>query len=78
MKKVKLTSKLSLANLNKSTIAQLNNNDMGQVKGGFTYALSTGALCKQSKALGAGNPYECGDAISKSQGGDCTLKRVID
>ncbi|GAF05886.1 class I lanthipeptide [Saccharicrinis fermentans] len=52
-------------NLNKETIAVLDNSAMSEVKGGFTYSLSTGLRCKVSKAHGGGNPYECGEMLAK-------------
>lgn len=47
-------------NLNKETIAALDNQMMSEVKGGFTYSLSMGAVCRHSKGNGANNAYECG------------------
>ncbi|MCH5684292.1 class I lanthipeptide [Niabella sp. W65] len=45
--------------LNKIHIADLA--AMDQVRGGFTYALSLGWKCKESKAAGADNLNECAD-----------------
>jgi len=54
----KLTKKLSL---NKQTISALNSAELKNLKGGlFTYSLSTGDICIESKARGANNGYECG------------------
>lgn len=50
-------------NLNKETIAALDNKTMSEVKGGFTYSLSTGARCNISKKYGADNPYDCGRLV---------------
>ncbi len=52
----KLNKKLTL---NKETIASLNNEQMGAVKGGFTYALSMGARCIKSKGNGHGVTCKC-------------------
>ena len=52
----KLNKKLTL---NKETIASLNNEQMGDVKGGFTYALSMGARCRKSNGFGNGNTCKC-------------------
>ena len=53
-------------NLNKETIAALDSKMMSEIKGGFTYSLSTGARCQASKARGASNPYDCGAALVKA------------
>lgn len=53
-------------NLNKETIAALDNKTMSEIKGGFTYSLSTGARCHASKARGARNAYDCGAALIKA------------
>lgn len=58
MKKIQLNS--AKLQLKKNKIANLTNDQMNDVNGGFTYSLSTGQRCKASKALGAGDPYECG------------------
>jgi natural product precursor len=55
MKKSK--KKLSL---NKEVVANLDKEDLANIKGGFTYSLSTGYRCKVSKSLDAKNPLECG------------------
>ena len=52
-----MISKLSL---NKETIETLDAQEMNAANGGFTYSLSLGTVCKQSKYLGAENAYECG------------------
>lgn len=54
-------------NLNKETIASLDNKAMEKVKGGFTYSASLGAVCRHSKGNTARNAYECGmhDAIKE-------------
>ncbi|RZJ23681.1 MAG: rSAM-modified peptide [Acinetobacter sp.] len=44
----KIEKKLSL---NKKTIAVLDNKEMANLKGGFTYSLSTGNVCRLSNAL---------------------------
>lgn len=46
----KLTTKLSL---NKQTLASLDNKQLSAVKGGFTYSLSMGGFCHNSRELGA-------------------------
>ncbi|TYZ12657.1 rSAM-modified peptide [Hymenobacter lutimineralis] len=44
----KIQTKLSL---NKQTIASLDKQDMATIKGGFTYALSTGQRCQDSRQM---------------------------
>lgn len=46
--------------LNRETIETLDSMEMNQTTGGFTYSLSLGAVCRQSKSLGASNAFECG------------------
>jgi natural product precursor len=46
--------------LKKETVASLDKSDMANVKGGFTYSLSTGRTCQYSKSLGAVDAYQCG------------------
>ncbi|MFN8844565.1 MAG: class I lanthipeptide [Chryseotalea sp.] len=46
--------------LKKETIISLDNLEMANIKGGFTYSLSTGERCQESKALTAKNGYDCG------------------
>ena len=58
MKKLQQAEKLSL---NKQKISQLSEVEASNVKGGFTYSLSLGAVCKLSIGLGASNAYECGE-----------------
>ncbi len=36
--------------LNKATISRLTTHEMDALKGGFTYSLSTGAVCRDSNA----------------------------
>ncbi|RBL91141.1 class I lanthipeptide [Chitinophaga flava] len=62
MNKKKLSGKLSL---NRFTVAALDDMSANNAKGGFTYSLSTGDLCKISQAYTANNAYECGQ-IDKS------------
>ena len=64
MKKVKIDKKLSLDNLDKTTLSRLNETQMDKVNGGFTYALSGGVRCKLSQGFGADNPYDCGLRLS--------------
>lgn len=47
MSQLKMEPKLSL---NKTTISRLSNTELSAVKGGFTYSLSTGAVCQESNA----------------------------
>lgn len=49
MKKLNVSKKLSL---NKETLVSLDKSEMMNVKGGFTYSLSTGKACQKSKAMG--------------------------
>ncbi|MFN7337175.1 MAG: class I lanthipeptide [Cyclobacteriaceae bacterium] len=49
MKKLNVSKKLSL---NKETITSLDKNQMMDVKGGFTYSLSTGWRCQKSQKMG--------------------------
>lgn len=60
----KLETKLVL---NKHTVASLNNNEMSSVKGGFTYSLSLGYRCKNSKSLDAATQFECGQKTQALQ-----------
>jgi len=53
----KSVKKLSL---NKEVVVNLDKAGMANLKGGFTYSLSTGARCKLSKSLDAKNLIECG------------------
>lgn len=62
MKKIQLNS--AKLQLKKEKIANLTNEQMGEVNGGFTYSLSTGERCKVSKAVGATNPYDCGVIVA--------------
>jgi hypothetical protein len=64
MKKVKIDKKLSLDNLDKTTLSRLNETQMDKVNGGFTYAISTGDRCRASQLAGADNPYDCGLRLS--------------
>ncbi len=57
MKKIQVANKLRLA---KQTVYHLSANESNLVKGGFTYALSTGAVCQRSHQLTAKNAYDCG------------------
>lgn len=64
-------------NLNKETIAALDNKTMSEIKGGFTYSLSTGQRCRASKGLGMDDPYKCGAAAYRlSSQGKCDLKEA--
>lgn len=54
-------------NLNKETIAALDNRTMSEIKGGFTYSLSGGAVCKLSRKSGAQSAYECGLKQNKQE-----------
>lgn len=56
MKKLNVSKKLTL---NKETITSLDKNQMANVKGGFTYSLSTGEACNKSKAMGKGYKEWC-------------------
>ena len=47
--------------LNKKTVSELSTAELDSVKGGFTYSLSLGEVCRKSKELGATNAYDCGD-----------------
>ena len=49
--------------LNKKTVTSLTKTEMDNVKGGFTYSLSLGSRCKNSKSLGAGSQFECGQML---------------
>ncbi len=49
MKKLKISKKLSL---NKETLSSLDKSEMMNVKGGFTYSLSTGWRCEKSQRMG--------------------------
>ena len=61
-------------NLNKETIAALDSKTMSEIKGGFTYSLSTGHRCRASKGLGMNDPYKCGAAVQRlSSAGKCDL-----
>jgi natural product precursor len=53
----KLTNKLSL---NKKTLVSLDDRKMASVKGGFTYSLSTGEVCRHSRIHSSSSAYECG------------------
>jgi hypothetical protein len=55
-----MNNNLLKLSLNKETIETLDTAEMNQATGGFTYSLSMGAVCKQSKSLGADNAFECG------------------
>ena len=65
MKKIQLDS--AKLQLKKNKIANLTNEQMNDVNGGFTYSLSTGERCRASQAVGAGNPYDCGAVLSALQ-----------
>lgn len=60
--KKQLKSNLSL---NKFTVASLDDANAQNVKGGFTYSLSMGTLCRYSKSKGALNPFQCGQLTPK-------------
>lgn len=62
MKKIQLNS--AKLQLKKDKIANLTNDQMNEVNGGFTYSLSTGQRCRVSKAVGAADAYECGAIVS--------------
>ena len=47
MSDLKMKPKLSL---NKTTISRLSDTELSEVKGGFTYSLSTGQICQESRA----------------------------
>ncbi|MCX2582177.1 MULTISPECIES: class I lanthipeptide [unclassified Pedobacter] len=62
-----MRNNLSKLALNKETIETLDNAEMNQTTGGFTYSLSLGAVCKQSKSLGADNAFECGKLSAEEE-----------
>lgn len=66
MKKLKLQEQSKLR-LNKERISTLTQEQSQAVAGGFTYSLSTGQVCKASKAVGGENAYECGAILSHYQ-----------
>lgn len=68
MKKISLNSKLTL---NKKTVSKLNEAEMQDLKGGFTYSLSGGARCQWSDANSL-NPDVCKVAWRHSEGYSCT------
>jgi natural product precursor len=45
--------------LNKEAFASLDKSEMINVKGGFTYSLSTGQSCQMSKAQGSAYKETC-------------------
>lgn len=51
--------------LNKETISALSGEEMSSVKGGFTYSLSLGNRCQNSKELGQSSQFDCGVEIEK-------------
>lgn len=55
-----MKNNLSKLTLNKEAIESLDDAEMLQTNGGFTYSLSWGEVCKRSKTLGASNAFECG------------------
>lgn len=55
-----MTKSILKLSLTKETIETLDTQEMNNANGGFTYSLSLGTVCKQSKYLGADNAYECG------------------
>lgn len=57
MKKIQVSNKLRLG---KQTVYHLSVEEANSVKGGFTYSLSTGAVCQRSHQLTAKNAYDCG------------------
>ncbi|WP_165370604.1 class I lanthipeptide [Hymenobacter persicinus] len=52
----KVTVKLTL---NKQTLASLDQKQLAAAKGGFTYSISWGSLCRHSRQEGAGSRDEC-------------------
>lgn len=53
--------------LNKETVSALTNNEMSNVKGGFTYGLSLGHRCKNSERLGADSQLDCGVKVEEER-----------
>lgn len=57
----------------KQRIVTLQAEESAQVQGGFTYSLSLGARCKASKAVGAGNNYDCGLILGSIAANQCEV-----
>lgn len=54
-----MENKLSRLTIHKESIENLDAREMGMTTGGFTYSLSLGSYCKNSKSFGAGTAEEC-------------------
>ena len=63
MEKVQVKNRLELK---RQVITSLTQDNASNVKGGFTYSLSLGQVCKNSKALGIGNAFDCGIAMIRN------------
>lgn len=57
--KLDMRNKISKLILNKEIIEMLDSIQVGQTNGGFTYSLSLGSYCKNSKSFGAETAEEC-------------------
>ncbi len=71
MKKIKLDAEK--LQLNKEKITEMTVSESVQIQGGFTYSLSWGAFCKESKGLGAGDPYTCGLKVGSIAANICQV-----
>ncbi|WP_118974939.1 hypothetical protein [Taibaiella koreensis] len=69
MKKINLHS--GPLRLVKKRIMALHEDSQEAIRGGFTYSLSMGQFCRESKGLGANNPYHCGQLKRESELYNC-------
>jgi len=64
----KIKTTMKKLELKKRTVTELSKTQMEKVKGGFTYALTTGERCKKSeKMFGGGNSCKCDSLVGSDE-----------
>jgi hypothetical protein len=54
-----MKNRIAKLSLSRETVETLDHAEMGQANGGFTYSLSLGSYCKNSKSFGAETAEDC-------------------